>query len=251
MAKNSILSDSHWKAFADRRRDPDGKREAILRTAVQLFLERSYGRTSLNDIADKLNITKPALYHYFRNKDEILLECYRWGCILIREALDEIAARRGSGLDKVSAFITTYTEVITIDFGRAVIRLDDGELSPEARAEVRSYKREIDRRLRSFLQEGIEDGSITPCDPKLAAFSIAGAINWICMWYQPKGGLSPEQIASSFATTLTNGLRRHPAPPRLRAPANRACAFFARKPGGPVNNNLTNQIFLLESLDDR
>src|SRR3954452_25233951 len=129
MPKETSLFDAHWKAFADRRRDPDGKREAILRTAVQLFLERSYGRTSLNDIADKLNITKPALYHYFRNKDEILLECYRWGCILIREALDEIA-RRGTGLDKVSAFITSYTEVITIDFGRAVIRLDDGELSP-------------------------------------------------------------------------------------------------------------------------
>jgi hypothetical protein len=67
MTKESNLFETHWKAFADRRRDPDGKREAILRTSVQLFLERSYGRTALNDIAEKLNITKPALYHYFRN----------------------------------------------------------------------------------------------------------------------------------------------------------------------------------------
>src|SRR5438045_4373680 len=124
MSQDLSLSDAHWKAFADRRRDPDGKREAILRTAVQLFLERSYTRTALNDIAERLSITKPALYHYFRNKDEILLECYRWGCMLIRETLDEIAAQRGTGLEKVSAFIKTYTEVITIDFGRAVIRLD-------------------------------------------------------------------------------------------------------------------------------
>jgi len=206
MSRRSILSDPHWKAFADRRRDPDGKKEAILHTAVQLFLEKSYARTSLNHIAEKLNITKPALYHYFRSKEAILLECYRWGCMLIRASLDEIAAQGGTGLDKVTAFIQTYTRVITDDFGRAVIRLDDGELSTDARAEVRSYKREIDRRLRSFVQEGIDDRSIAPCDPKLAAFSIAGALNWTSMWYTPRGALSPDEIASSFARTLTDGL---------------------------------------------
>ena len=65
----------------------------------------------------------------------------------------------------------------------------------DALTEVRSYKRKIDRRLRSFIQEGIEDGSIAPCDPKIAAFSIAGALNWICVWYEPEGPLPPEEIA--------------------------------------------------------
>jgi AcrR family transcriptional regulator len=207
MSRKSLISRAHWKAFADRRRDPGGKREAILRAAVEMFLHGGYGRTALNDIAEALNITKPALYHYFRSKEEILLECYRWGCLLIRESLDEIAARGGSGLDKVETFIYTYTAVIADDFGRAVIRLDDGELSPEARAEVRSYKREIDRRLRAFVQEGVRDGSIAPCDPKLAAFAIAGAINWISMWYRPGGGLTAESIAGSFADTFLGGLR--------------------------------------------
>ena len=207
MGQERDYPDSQLKAFADRRRDPDGKREAILRTSVQLFLEHGYGLTAMNDIADSLEITKPALYHYFRNKEEILLECYRWGCILIRERLDEIASRRGSGLEKVAEFIRAYTNVITVSFGRAVIRLDDRELSREARAEVRSYKREIDHRLRTFIGEGIRDGSITACNPKLAAFSIGGALNWISMWYTPDGELTPEQIGESFAKSLTEGLR--------------------------------------------
>ena len=202
MSKEAILA----KAFADRRRDPDGKREAILRTAVQLFLEHGYARTALNDIANQLKITKPALYHYFRNKDEILLECYRWGCLLIRESLDEIAARTGTGLEKVAAFIRSYTDVITVDFGRAVIRLDDAELSDEARVEVRSYKREIDRRLRSLIQQGIDDGSIAASDPKLVAFVIAGALNWISTWYRPGGPLSAEDIAESYIRILAGGL---------------------------------------------
>ena len=74
---------------------------------------------------------------------------------------------------------------MTVNFGRCVMRLDEGDLSSDALGEVRDYKRKIDRRLRSFIQEGIEDGSITRCDPKIAAFSIAGALNWICMWYEP------------------------------------------------------------------
>ncbi len=202
MAKDAILA----KVFADRRRDPDGKREAILRAAVQLFLERGYTRTALNDIADRLRITKPALYHYFRNKEEILLECYRWGCLLIRESLDEITSHGGTGLDKIAAFMRSYIALIAIDFGRAVIRLDDGELSGEAGAEIRTYKREIDRRLRSLIQEGIEDGSVAPVDPKLAAFAIAGALNWIGTWYRPAGTLSTEEIAEKYVKLFTDGL---------------------------------------------
>ena len=205
MPKNTAVP-AHWKAFASRRRDPDTKREAVLQTAAELFLEKSYRRTSLNDVAERLNVTKPALYHYFRNKEDILLGCYRWGVTLIEDMLNEIAAHCGAGLEKVEAFIYAYTNVMTVNFGRCVMRLDDGDLSSDAVAEVRSYKRKIDRRLRSFIQEGIEDGSIAPCDPKIAAFAIAGAVNWMCVWYEPQGPMTPEEIASQFARTLTRGL---------------------------------------------
>jgi AcrR family transcriptional regulator len=206
MPRDATSTLSPRKAFADRRRDPASKREAVLKTAAQLFLEKSYGRTSMNDVADRLNITKPALYHYFDNKEDILLECYRLGCGLIEETLNQIAAHCGNGLQKVDAFIHSYATVMTVNFGRCVMRLDEGDLTSDARAEVRTYKRKIDRRLRSFIQEGIEDGSIAACNSKIAAFSIAGALNWICMWYEPDGALSPEEIASHFARTLTQGL---------------------------------------------
>jgi AcrR family transcriptional regulator len=206
MPKDASVSPSPRKAFADRRRDPATKREAVLKTAAELFLEKSYGRTSMNDVAERLNITKPALYHYFDNKEDILLECYRLGVGLIQQTLNDIADHCGSGLQKVEAFIHSYAMVMTVNFGRCVMRLDEGDLTSEARAEVRSYKRKIDRRLRGFIQEGIEDGSIARCDTKIAAFAIAGALNWVCMWYEPEGVLPPEEIAAQFARTLTHGL---------------------------------------------
>jgi AcrR family transcriptional regulator len=213
----NVATDPHRQAFASRRRDPVSKREAVLQTAAQLFLDKSYGRTSMNDVARKLKITKPALYYYFENKEEILLECYRWGTALIQKSLAEVAAG-GTGLEKVRAFIVLYVKVLTVNFGRCVVRLDEGELSAGARAEVRAYKRRIDRTLRSFVQQGIDDGSIKPCDPKLAAFAIAGAVNWMCVWYRPDGDLSAEEIAAQFARTLTEGLARGPKPV-LKRPA--------------------------------
>src|ERR1019366_8057272 len=160
MLNDASASPSPRKAFANRRRDPATKREAVLKTAAQLFLEKSYGRTSMNDVADRLNITKPALYHYFDNKEDILLECYRLGVGLIDEILNEIADR-GTGLQKVAAFIHSYAGVMTVNFGRCVMRLDEGDLTSDARTEVRTYKRKIDRRLRGFIQEGIEDRKST------------------------------------------------------------------------------------------
>lgn len=204
--QDTVVAKPHGTAFASRRRDPATKREAVLKTAAQLFLEKSYGRTSLNDVAKRLNITKPALYHYFHNKEDILLGCYGWGTKLLEESLAQIAGHCGTGLEKVEAFIRSYANVMTVNFGRCLMRLDEGDLSGEARADVRAYKKNIDRRLRSFIQEGIEDGSIAPCDTRIAAFAIAGALNWICMWYEPEGALSAEEIASQFARTLTRGL---------------------------------------------
>lgn len=208
MTKDAVLPEPNWKAFSSRRRDPATKREAVLKTAAELFLEKSYARTSLNDVAERLKITKPALYHYFRNKEEILIACYRLGTGLIEETLNEIAAHCGTGLEKVEAFIYSYANVMTVNFGRCVMRIDQGDLSSDALTDVKAYKRKIDRRLRSFIREGIDDGSIAECDPKIAAFSIAGALNWICVWYEPDGALSPEEIATQFSRTLTQGLVR-------------------------------------------
>ena len=216
MPQDAASTSTHRKAFASRRRDPETKREAVLATAAQLFLEKSYARTSMNDVAERLRITKPALYHYFHNKEEILLECYRLGTGMIEESLNGIAAGCGTGLRKVEAFIHSYANIMTVNFGRCVMRLDEGDLSAAALAEVRAYKRKIDRRLRAFIQEGIADGSIASADPKLAAFAIAGALNWICIWYEPEGPLSPQEIAKHFAQTLTQGLASKPRRGRSR-----------------------------------
>ena len=197
-----------WKAFQVRQRNLDRKRDAVLQTAAHMFLEHGYRRTSMSELGTRLKITKPALYYYFRNKEEILVECYRLGIAAIEELLDEAAVRQGNGLNKVRAYVEAYAKaVVTHDFGRCVAMLDDAELSPKARREVRDLKRKIDMAIRGYVEEGIADGSVGPCNAKLVSFALAGAVNWIGTWYRPEGVLSAEEIAAEFANLLTNGLR--------------------------------------------
>ena len=192
--------------FEDRRRARDEKKRAVLQTAAQLFLEVGYHRATLADVAARLNITKPALYNYFRSKDEILDECYRLGQHMVEEAIARIEREGGDGLAKLRKLIRAYALVMTVDFGMCQVRLDDRELTDDARARVRAAKRKDDATFRRFIREGMADGSIMDCDPKLSAFAIAGALNWIGHWYDPAGASSPQAIADDFAMRLTDGL---------------------------------------------
>lgn len=199
-----------WRAFRVReQRSLDVKRDAVLQTAAQLFLETGYRKTSMSHLAARLNITKPALYYYFRNKEELLVECYRAGIESIEGALKEALGCKGTGLEKVRSYVQAYaTAIVTFDFGRCVATLDDSELSDQTRRQVRNLKRRIDAAIRRYIELGIEDGSIAPCNAKMASFAIAGAINWIGTWYRPNGGLGADEIVSEFTRLLTFGLHQ-------------------------------------------
>ena len=205
--KGSANAREPWKAFQVRQRNADEKKDAVLQTAARLFLEQGYRRTSMGELAKRLNITKPALYYYFKNKEQILVDCYGHGISAIESGLDSALVSRGTGFDKVKAYIEAYaTTVVSHEFGRCVAMLDDSALSPSARKQVRSLKRRIDASIRQYLEDGMADGSVAACNAKLASFAIAGAINWIGTWYQPGGTLSATEIGQEFACLLTEGL---------------------------------------------
>ena len=130
--------------FESRRRARDEKREAVLRTAVALFLEQGYHGTTLNHVAERLNITKPALYNYFRSKDEILYECWAIGAERVDERIDEIAAAGGTGLQKLRKLIIGYAETMTTDYGKSLVRFDVRDLH-RAQPQNRSPRQEEDR----------------------------------------------------------------------------------------------------------
>jgi AcrR family transcriptional regulator len=198
-----------WRA-GRRRRAPayDVKREAVIATAARLFQEKGYRNTTLNDIAAVLNVTKPTIYYYVQSKAEILAECRArtWGGIT--KAIQDASDSRKSGREKLELFLKRYAEAISTDYGKCLVMTirDVGG----AEAELRKYReglREATHVLRDIVAEGIKDGSIAPCDPKMAAFAIYGALNWITYWYDPDGPNDPSEIGEEFVRLFRTGLK--------------------------------------------
>lgn len=197
---------SPWTPTMERKKVRTDKREAVLRMAAQVFNEKGFQASTLDEVAERLHVTKPTLYYYVRNKDEILFECVRIGLTMLQDAITEVGASGGSAMDKLVAAMHKYTEIVTMDFGMCVIRVGEDPLPPESQRKLRHIKAGIDQEFRELIRLGIAEGSIATCDPKIAAFTLAGALSWIGRWYRPGGPLTPDDIARQCIALLTRGL---------------------------------------------
>jgi AcrR family transcriptional regulator len=196
-----------WSPSASRVRDRERKREAVIRTAARAFRARGYHNTSLDDIAGILNVTKPTVYHYVENKEQLLFECFRAGLAQIMSGFEEVAASKATARERLSLVITRYAEAITSDFGWCMVQAENQDLSPAMSKKVKLLKSEIDQGLRKLIRDGARDGSLRKCDDKMTAFAIAGALNWIAHWYREDEPLSAAQIAARYLELFDLGLQ--------------------------------------------
>jgi AcrR family transcriptional regulator len=199
---------SPFRSKAQRATERLEKRDALLRAAVRMFNSKGFFATSLDDVAASLNVSKPLIYHYLGNKDQVLFECVMRGLDELRIAADAARATPGHGLDRLRMFLRRYAEITMDDFGRCIVRTGDEALSKKSASRFRRLKREIDTAMRELISEGIADHSIGPADVKLVAFTLAGALNWPARWYDPKGKETAKSIAVKMVDILTAGLAR-------------------------------------------
>jgi AcrR family transcriptional regulator len=188
-------------------RDRERKRDAVIMTAARAFRERGYHNTSLDDIASELNVTKPTVYHYVENKEQLLFECFRAGLKLIMDGIQEQQGSTATGRERLAAVIARYAEAITSDFGWCMVQAENQDLSPTMSRKVKLLKSEIDQGLRSLIRAGVTDGSIRACDEKMTAFALAGALNWIAHWYRSDDQLAASEIAQRFIELFDLGLQ--------------------------------------------
>lgn len=203
MARSSTLK-SPWRTASDRAADREEKRVAVLQAAAAAFAESGYHGTSLDGIAARLGVTKPTLYYYARNKDELANAVAESALNRILEAME--GDERASALSQLQHLLRRYAEVTTTDAGRCIAVIRDARSTGLVSDHLRECLRRIDRRIRNLLERGAEDGSIARCDVKLTAFMIAGAINGISGWFDPAGPMSGALIAEKIVNQISAGL---------------------------------------------
>ncbi|RLA42791.1 MAG: hypothetical protein DRR06_13660 [Gammaproteobacteria bacterium] len=182
------------------------KRMAILKTAARLFNQQGFRETSLNDLAEELQVTKPTLYYYIENKEDILFQCLLTAITLLLEKIEEIQSSNLSGLDKLTQFIHVFTSMFDDEYGRCMSSPGPEPLSDKYLSQIDPFYVQLDAATRNIIESGVSDGSLRKCNPKIATFTILGAINWMTRWYQIDGEMTTKEVAEEMAAMFAHGL---------------------------------------------
>lgn len=182
------------------------RRAEILQAALGAFRERGYHATTLDDIAVRLGLRKTALYHYFPDKEAILYACHRESLAELRRLVETAQAQFARPADRLAYLIREHVRVMTDTLQGSPLAFDVHALSPAHQREIIAGRDAYEQVLRELIEEGVQQGEFRPLPPKIAAFVILGAINWIARWYRPQGTFQARELGEAYAQHLLGGL---------------------------------------------
>lgn len=187
--------------------DREGKRLSILKAAAAFFNSRGFHNTSMADVAKALGVSKPFLYYYLNDKEDLIFQCSSIATQQLHEMLDEVRSADVNGWERLQMLFRRYARVMTTDFGMCLIRSTaPGNLTEKSREKLWKGRRRLNHEVERIVAEGIADGSIKSCDPRMLSFAMFGSFNWISYWYDQEGRKSPEMIAEDFLEFFSRGV---------------------------------------------
>jgi AcrR family transcriptional regulator len=183
-------------------------REAILEAAMRLFSERGYTGTTMRDIAGAVGVLPGSLYAHIDGKETLLVEIIESGIekFLAIERLVEASTEPADV--RMRAAIKAHIATVAQNPERMLIVFHQWRFLGEAnRARAVGMRRRYARIFTRIVNDGIETGVFDKdLDPRIAVFSILGALNWTPEWYSPGGSMSADAIGEQMANTLLCGL---------------------------------------------
>lgn len=186
----------------------EAKRMEILRRSAIIFADQGYRETSVNTLAEKLGVSKPVLYYYAKNKNDLLHQCCLIAHNQLKQAIDSAAESYLTGLGKIRHFFVTYAKIMASDFGRCYVLIDVRALPPGLREQELRSRRAIEQAVKHMLIEGQSDGSIRQCDPAFTARAMFGAFNGIPRWFRASGRSDISDIVDLYLDTFMFGIAR-------------------------------------------
>jgi AcrR family transcriptional regulator len=176
------------------------KKERILEEAARLFYERGFTGTTLDAIAEALDMTKPFIYGAYERKLDILIDLTLRAVRTALTAIRDARKAGGTPSSQLRAYAQAYTEtLIANQAGVAVYFREETSIPPKEMKRINALKGEFDRELIGLIGEGIAAGEFQVEDLRMAAFALDGMMNWAYVWYRQGGRLTPAEIGRQMA----------------------------------------------------
>ena len=190
----------------------DIQREAILTQAAELFARQGFVGTSMNEVATACGMSKPALYHYVRDKSQLLFEIATTHVARLHALIDEVAA--GDAVNPPPADATAHVrrliERFVLEYAGArhahrVLTEDVKFLEPADQARVLELQRQVVSSFANAIAQ-VRPELIAADLHKPLAMLLFGMMNWMFTWLQPDGKLSHADMAPVVADLFLGGL---------------------------------------------
>jgi AcrR family transcriptional regulator len=185
------------------------RRQAILNSAVDLFERKGYAHTSLDDVAQAVGIKREALYYYFRSRAEILLAIIRPQSEGLVDGLRQILESQNSSPEKLRLAIRNHLQRFDRHCLEMTVGLRDGVLgtTPGVRESMQKVWKDYELMWTQLIGDGQRDGSFVAAGaPKVVAYAVLGMCNWLARWYDPRGGISIDDLIDVHHQIVAGGL---------------------------------------------
>ena len=192
-------------------------RDEILKAAARYFSKGGFRTTSMQEVAEALDVSRSALYYHWGEKSDLLYE-------LLMLVIDEFATRaqeiveyplpasqRLAVLVRAALRLEVENPAVPLTL---VLRGDADSLKPEQRAAYVARRDEYEGCYRLLINEGIEAGEFRPVNAKLATFALLGMLDEFDGWFNPDGPLTSDQVGDVFSDLFLSALANNrPAGP--------------------------------------
>ncbi len=195
----------------DARSKSELRRLEILQRATECFDRRGYANTTLDDIAKAVGIKREGLYYYFRNRAEILLQIIEPQSVALVDGIAEIMAdTTTSDAEKFRLAIRNHLERFDRYCLEMTVSMRDGrfEGEPEVRTVMIRIWKEYETHWEKLIADGQASGSFRKIgDPKMLAYGVLGACNWLARWYDPRKSVTIDELIESYSELMAGGLQ--------------------------------------------
>jgi len=182
--------------------------EILLQVAIELFYRKGYSDTSIREVGAKAGVSNSLLYHYFKDKEEMLFQIISATSQDLLATLQEVDERVSEPLAGLREKLVQHMVLYGMRRRREskIVVEENYWLTGKRRETVREYQRQIYEIYMKNLKALATEGVIKNLDLTVVAFSLFGVINWFFRWYREKKPLQPEKIADDTLEMLFYGI---------------------------------------------
>lgn len=185
----------------------ESRRDQILRTATQIFYEKTYHGATLQDIADAVGMLKGSLYYYIDSKEKLLADIILDAAYTLIENLERVEQTNHTPVERLRQIIKEYVRFNAKFRESGTLFLTErSAISSLDMAEVTEIFNRRNKLVSRALHDAIEAGIYRPVDLSLTSRTIVGLCNSMLFWYQPNRRLPPDEIADNFFDIVNQGL---------------------------------------------